>query len=129
MRILGAIVEAATDLVPIGVAQLFHRRGKSAKFVADELPRWAVHLHDPLEKFHRLRLVSLRSDHRFQDLAFMVDRAPEIAEAFSRQISIGGFLRRTRPSAAEIREQEQWSSSLPWYSSGQYRIYYDNAAW
>ncbi len=36
------------------------------------------------------------------------------AAALSRQIGIGGFRRRIRPSAAVIREQKQWSSSLPW---------------
>src|SRR5208282_4969025 len=80
MRILGAIVEPATDLLAIGVADLSHRRRVSAKPVGHELPRSAVFLHDALEKLHRRRLVSLRSDDRFQDLAFMVDSAPEIAE-------------------------------------------------
>ena len=50
-----------------------------------------------------------------------------LAEALSRQISIGGFRRQIRPSAAVIREQKQRSSSLPLYASGQYRIYSDNA--
>ena len=40
----------------------------------------AVSLHDPLEKLQRRSLVPLRGDHRLQDLAFMVDGAPEIAE-------------------------------------------------
>src|SRR5271157_3382332 len=80
MRILGAIVEPATDLLAIGVADLSHRRRVSAKPVGHELPRSAVFLHDALEKLHRRRLVSLRSDDRFQDLALVVDSAPEIAE-------------------------------------------------
>ena len=80
MRILGAIVEPAADLLAIGVADLSHRRRVSTKSVGDDLPRSAVLLHDALEKLHRRRLVSLRSDDRFQDLAFMVDSAPEIAE-------------------------------------------------
>src|SRR5271157_861906 len=71
MRILGAIVEPATDLLAIGVADLSHRRRVSAKPVGHELPRSAVFLHDALEKLHRRRVVSLRSDDRFQDLAFM----------------------------------------------------------
>ena len=37
-------------------------------------------LHDALEKPQRRGLVPLRRDDRFQDLAFMVDSAPEIAE-------------------------------------------------
>src|SRR5208337_2276422 len=80
MRILGAIVEPAADLLAIGVADLSHRRRVSAKPVGHDLPRSAVFLHDPLEKLHRRRLVSLRSDDRFQDLAFMIVSAPEIAE-------------------------------------------------
>src|SRR5208282_3312969 len=79
MRILGAIVEPAADLLAIGVADLLHRRRISAKPVGDDLPRSAVFLHYPFEKLPRCGLVPLRSDHRFQDLAFMVDRAPEIA--------------------------------------------------
>ena len=39
MRILRPIVEAATDLVSIGSADLFHRRGIRAKAVGDDLPR------------------------------------------------------------------------------------------
>jgi hypothetical protein len=46
--------------------------------------------------------------------------------ALSRQISIGNFRRRIRPSALVIREQKQWSSSPPWCASRQYRIYSDN---
>ena len=81
MRILGAIVEPAADLLAIGVADLSHRRRVSAKPVGHDLPRSAVFLHDALEKLHRRRLVSLRSDDRFQDLAFMVDSAPENSRA------------------------------------------------
>jgi hypothetical protein len=40
----------------------------------------AVLLHDPLEKVQRDKAAALRRDHRLQDLAFMVDGAPEIAE-------------------------------------------------
>jgi hypothetical protein len=47
--------------------------------------------------------------------------------ALSRQISIGDFRRRIRPSALVIREQKQRSSSLPGCASTQYRIYSDNA--
>ena len=54
------LFEAATDLVPVGVAQLFHRCGIGAKPVGDDLPRPAVPLHDPLEKRQRLSFVPLR---------------------------------------------------------------------
>ena len=80
MRILRPIVEAATDLLPICGTDLFHRRRIRAKPVGDDLPRWAVFLYDPLQKLQRRSLVPLRRDHRLQDLAFMVDRAPEVAE-------------------------------------------------
>ena len=80
MRILGAIVEPTTGLPAIGVADLFHRRGIRAKPVGDDAPRSAIFLHDALEKLQRRGLVPLRRDDRFQDLAFMVDSAPEIAE-------------------------------------------------
>src|SRR5271166_3485356 len=52
---------------------------------------------------------------------------PTPTTALSRQISIGDFRRRIRPSAAVIREQKQWSSSAPWCANRQYRIYSDNA--
>src|SRR5271169_6111319 len=80
MRILRAIVEATTDLLAIGVADLFHRRRIRAKSVGDDLLRSAVCLHDALEKLQRRSFVPLCSDHRLQDLAFTVDGAPEIAE-------------------------------------------------
>ena len=44
------------------------------------LRRSPVFLHDPLEKLQRRGFVSLRGSHRFQDLALMVDGAPQIAE-------------------------------------------------
>lgn len=53
MRILRPIVEAATDLVPIGVADLFHRRGMRAKRFSDDAARPAVLLHNPLEQLQR----------------------------------------------------------------------------
>ena len=80
MRILRAIVEPATDLLGISVADLFHRRRISAKPVGHDLPGSAVFLQDPFEELQRRGLVTLRSDDRFQDLAFMVDGAPEIAK-------------------------------------------------
>src|SRR5271169_3712366 len=80
MRILRAIVEPTTDLLAIGVADLFHRRAIRAKPVRDDAPRTAKCLHDALKKLQRRSLVPLRSDDRFQNLAFMIDGAPEIAE-------------------------------------------------
>jgi hypothetical protein len=55
-------------------------------------------------------------------------KVPTRPRALSRQISIGDFRRRIRPSALVIREQKQWSSSPPWCASRQYRIYPDNVA-
>src|SRR5271156_6507577 len=46
----------------------------------DDAARSPVSLHDPLEKLQRRGFVSLRGSHRFQDLALMVDCAPQIAE-------------------------------------------------
>jgi len=80
MRVPRPIVEAATDLLAIGVADLLRRRRMSAKPVGDDRPRSAELLHHALEKLPRRGLVRLRSDLRLQDLAFMVDCAPEIAE-------------------------------------------------
>ena len=80
MRLFRPIVEAATDLVAIGAADLLHCRGIGAKPVGDDVPRSAIFLHDPLQKLQRRSLVPLRSDHRFQNLAFVVDCPPETAE-------------------------------------------------
>ena len=80
MRILRAIVEPATDLLAIGVADLFHRRGIGSKSVGDDLLRSAICLHDALEKLQRRSFVPLCTDHRLQDLAFVIDGAPELVE-------------------------------------------------
>ena len=80
MRILGAIVEPTTGLLAIGVADLFHRRGIRAKPVGDDAQRSAIFLRDALEKLRRRGLVPLRRGYRFQDLAFMLDSAPGIAQ-------------------------------------------------
>jgi hypothetical protein len=53
MRILCAIVETATDLVPIRDSYFNHRRGIRTKTVDDDDPWSAVFLHDPLEKLQR----------------------------------------------------------------------------
>jgi hypothetical protein len=50
-----------------------------------------------------------------------------VLRAVSRQISIGDFQRRIRPSAAAIRHQKQHSSSPPSCARRQYRIYSDIA--
>ena len=80
MRILCAIVEPTANFVTICVADLFHRCGIRAKPVGDDAPRLAIFLYDALQKLERRCLVPLRRDHRFQNLAFMIDRPPEIAE-------------------------------------------------
>ena len=80
MRVFRPIVEATTNLVAIGIADLLHCRGIGAKPVGDDAPRLAIFLHDPLQKPQRRSLVPLRGDHRFQNLAFVIDSSPEIAE-------------------------------------------------
>jgi hypothetical protein len=81
MRILCAIVEPTADLVPLGSnADLVHRRRICPKPVGDDAARSPVFLDDPLEKLQRRGFVSLRGSNRFQDLALMVDCAPQIAE-------------------------------------------------
>ena len=80
MRVFRAVVEAPTDLVTVGVADLFHRCGIRAKPVGDDAPRLAIFLHDALQKLERRNLIPLRGDHGFQNLAFVIDRPPQIAE-------------------------------------------------
>ena len=60
-------------------------RHKPAEFarqepIGDDATRSPVFLHDPLKKLQRCGFVSLRGDHSLQDLALMVDCAPQIAE-------------------------------------------------
>src|SRR5271156_5476301 len=64
----------------IDVANLFYRRGIGAKPVGDDAPRPAISLHDALEKLQRRSLVPPRGDYGFQNLAFVIDSPPEIAE-------------------------------------------------
>ena len=53
MRILGAIVDAPTDLMAIRGANFLHCRRVGPKPVGDDRPRSAVLLHDPLKKLQR----------------------------------------------------------------------------
>src|SRR5271165_930961 len=81
MRILCAIVEPTADLVPLGSnTDLVHRRGIRTKPIGDDAARSPVFLHDPLEKLQRRGFIPLRRDHCLQDIAFMVDGAPKVAE-------------------------------------------------
>src|SRR5208337_702687 len=80
MRVFRPIVEPPTNLMPIGVADLSHRRGIGTKPIGDDAPRSAIFLHDPLQKLQRRSLVPLRRDHRLQNLALVIDSPPEIAE-------------------------------------------------
>src|SRR6185312_16660541 len=69
------------DLVPLGSnTDLVHRRRICPKPVGDDAARRPVFLHDPLEKLQRRDFVPPRGDHSLQDLALMVDGAPQIAE-------------------------------------------------
>src|SRR5690348_11968484 len=79
MRILSPIVEPTADFVPLGSnTDLAHRRRICPKPIGDAATRSPVFLHDPLEKLQRRGFVSLRGSHRFQDLALMVDGAPDL---------------------------------------------------
>ena len=80
MRVFRPIIEPMPNLLAIDVADLAHRRGIGGKPVGDDAARAAIFLHDALEKLQRRSLVPLRRDHSFQDLAFVIDRPPEIAE-------------------------------------------------
>ena len=80
MRVFRPIVEATTNLLAISVADFSHRRGIRAKPVGDDAPWAAIFLHDALQKLERCSFVPLRGDHRFQNLALVIDSPPEIAE-------------------------------------------------
>ena len=81
MRILRPIVEPTADLVPLGGnADIVRRRRIGPKAIGDDRPRSAVFLHDALQKLERCGLVPLRRDHCFQNLTFVIDRPPQVAE-------------------------------------------------
>src|SRR5271154_4688016 len=80
MRVFRAVVEPRANLVTVGVADLSHRCGIRAKPVGDDLLGSTKLLHDALQKLERRCLVPPRCDHGFQNLAFVIDRPPEIAE-------------------------------------------------
>src|SRR5271155_4182502 len=80
MRGFRAVVEPTANFVTVGVADLFHRSGIRAKPVGDDAPGSTILLHDALQKLEGRSLVPLRGDHGFQNLAFVIDSPPEIAE-------------------------------------------------
>ena len=80
MRVFRAIVEPTANFVTVGVADLFHRCKIRAKPVSDDALRLATFLYDALHKLERCGLVPLRGDHGFQNLAFVIDSPPKIAE-------------------------------------------------
>jgi len=80
MGILCAIVEPTADLVPLGNTDLVHRRRIGSKPIGDDAATSPIFLHDPLEKLERRSLVPSCGDHCLQDLALMVDCAPQIIE-------------------------------------------------
>src|SRR5580700_810977 len=81
MRILSPIVEPTADLVPLGCnTDILHCRRICPKPIGDDAARSPVFLHDPLEKLQCRGFVPPRGDHSLQDLALMVDCAPQIAE-------------------------------------------------
>ena len=80
MRVFSPIVEAAADLLAIGVADLAHRRRIGPKPIRNDRTRWAIFLHNALEELERRGLVPLRRDHSLQHLAFMINSAPKIAK-------------------------------------------------
>ena len=95
---LDVVLEVATDLLGIGVANLFHRRRISAKPVGEDHPRSAELPHDALEKLQRRGLVPLRGDPCFQDLAFVIDSAPKMQ-------SLPLSSRAPRPNAIATRRE------------------------
>src|ERR1700722_9638299 len=125
MRILSPIIVAGAAPVPISGANFFHCRGVGPKPVGDDALRSDVFLHDPLEKLQRRSLVPLRGDDRFQDLAFMVDGAPEIAEL---AVDLHERLIQMPPpldEAAHVRDAsladlggEHWAKPVPPKSDG-----------
>jgi hypothetical protein len=77
MRILRPIVELTANLLSIGDADVFHRRGIRAKPIGRDGLGAVIFLHDALQKLQRCSLVPLRGDQaalsRFGDHAFQKD--------------------------------------------------------
>jgi hypothetical protein len=77
MRILRPIVETPTYLVPIRESDLAQRRRISPKRISNDDARLVVFLQKPPQKLQRRGLVALRRDHCLENLALVIDGAPQ----------------------------------------------------
>ena len=82
MGVFRPIVEATTNLLAIGVADLFHRRGIGVKPVGDDDPRSAIFFMMRLRNFSAAAWSPLRCDHRFQ--GFRHRRRPAAGDGLKR---------------------------------------------
>ena len=78
MAIFDPVVEPAAHLPTIKISQLSHRDGIGSQAVGDDLVRPTVALQRLLHERQSRSFVALLCDEALQDLAFVIDRAPQV---------------------------------------------------
>ena len=79
MAVLHPVVGPASHLLLVGIAKLGHRRLVGAQAIGGDGVGTAVALERLLHEGHRRGLVAGLGDKALEDLAFVIDRAPQVA--------------------------------------------------
>lgn len=109
MAVLDPIVETTTDLLAVGIAKLGHGRAVGAQPVGVDRLRGPVALQRFLHEAERRLLVALLGDVALKDLAFVIDRAPEIVLWWNRSGPLfAGEIRRQRVSRMRGFKYWKW---------------------
>ena len=77
MRILNPVIEVLSHLLSFNISQFAHRGRVGTQPVSDDDLRLAMAFQRLLEELQSRRFVSLFRDIAFQDLAFVIDCAPD----------------------------------------------------
>ena len=78
MRILGPIIEMATDLLAVDISNVFHGSAVGSQAIRHDRARCPVALHRFSQELKCCRFVSSFGDVAFQNFAFMIDRSPKV---------------------------------------------------
>ena len=76
--VFSPVVEPAAGLLPLSVSDVFHCGAVGSKSVGHDRSRSAITLHRALQKLQSRLAVPLFGDENFENLAFVIDGAPEI---------------------------------------------------
>ena len=78
MRVLGSVVQPAAHLAAVQIAQLPHRCRVGSQSVRNDCLRTSMAPQGLLQKGQSRCFVALFGNVAFQDLAFVIDRSPQI---------------------------------------------------